>query len=152
MKLYRLPKLLFVISLVIGILPACDDEKCGECFTPPNIFIFDLVDQTTNENVFTSGRFTFGDIEILDASDKQVEFSFIEENDVNLIQIHTIGWKTEIVNYRINIGTKNVFDLYVDAERLSEDCCSFTKYKEIEISNTDYTLDTKSDIYTIVVE
>lgn len=141
-----------IFILAILSLVACSDEECGECFTPPNHFIFDLVDKDSGENVFASGRYSSDDIEVLDASDRRVEFEFVNYEDFNIIEIRTIGWQTETVNYRINIGEENIFDLYVDAKRLSEDCCSFTRYKEIEISNAEYTHDSLTETYTIIVE
>lgn len=145
----RLPFLVFTFLL----LTACsEEEECGLCMTPPNYFVFDLVDNSTGENLFRNGTFNSDDIEVLDALDHPIEFTFIEENDINLIEIYTIGWQTEIVNYRINIASENIFDLYVDAERLSENCCSFTRYNEIEISNADFSLSVETGIYTILVD
>ena len=140
----------FVLAFLL--ITACSDEECGACFTPPNYFEFNLVDSESGENLFSNGTFNSDDIEILDASDQPVEFTFIEENNINLIEIYTIGWQTEIVNYRVNIDSNNIFDLYVDAKRLSENCCSFTRYNEIEISNTEFRWSTETGIYTILVE
>lgn len=148
MKKLILPFFVLTFSLMI----ACSDEECGECFTPPNYFFFELVDSNTGENLFTNGTFNSDDIEVLDASDHRIEFSFIEDNDINLIEINTIGWQTEIVNYRINIASENIFDLYVDAKRLNEDCCSFTRYNEIEIGNAEFSLSAETGIYTIFVD
>lgn len=139
--------------LAFFLMTACsDEEECGACFTPPNYFVFDLIDKDSGENVFSNGRFNPDDIEIIDAADQLVEFSFVEENNINIIEINTIGWQTEIANYRINIVSDNVFDLYVDAERLSEDCCSFTRYNEIEISNAEFVLDPETGVYKILVD
>ncbi|MCZ4696032.1 hypothetical protein DWB61_15040 [Ancylomarina euxinus] len=142
----------FFMLTLFSLSSCCYEEECGACFTPPNYFVFELVDSDTGENLFTNRTFDSDDIEVLDASDHSIEFAFIEENDINLIEINTIGWQTEIVNYRINIGSENIFDLYVDAKRLSEDCCSFTRYNEIEIGNTDFSLSAETGIYTILVD
>jgi hypothetical protein len=144
--------ILALFILAFFLMTACSNEECGECFSPPNYFVFELVDSNTGENLFTNETFNPEDIEVLDASDHPVEFSFIDENDINLIEIYTIGWQTEIVNYRINIASENLFDLYVDAERLSEDCCSFTRYNEIEISNAEFSLSAETEIYKILVD
>jgi len=140
----------FVLAFLL--ITACSDEECGACFTPPNYFVFKLVDSESGENLFSNRTFNPNDIEILDASDHPVEFTFIEENDINLIEIYTIGWQTEIVNYRVNIVSNNIFDLYVDAERRSENCCSFTRFNEIEISNAEFRLSAETGIYTILVD
>ena len=142
-----------IFILAILSLVACSgDKECDLCMSPPNFFTFDLVDKDSGENVFASGRYNSDDIEVLDASGHRVEFEFVNYEDFNFIEIRTIGWQTETVNYRINIGEENIFDLYVDAERLSENCCSFTRYQEIEISNAEYTNDPLTGIYKIIVE
>jgi len=138
--------------LAFFLMTACSDEECGECFSPPAFFAFDLVDSESGENVFANGTFNPDEIEILDASGNQLVFNFIDVEKFKLIEINTIGWRTEIVNYRINIGSENIFDLYVDAERLSEDCCSFTRYNEIEIGNAAFSLNAETEIYTILVD
>ncbi|WP_372642798.1 hypothetical protein [Ancylomarina sp.] len=141
----------FFILAIFFISSCCYEEECGECFSPPNYFVFELVDSDMGENLFTNGTFNSDDIEVLDASDHPIEFTFIGENEINLIEINTIGWQTEIVNYRINIASEKLFDLYVDAKRLYEDCCSFTRYNEIEIGNVEFSLSTETGIYTIFV-
>ena len=45
-----------------------------------------------------------------------------------------------------------IFDFYVDAERKSENCCSFTQYNEISITASEFELDTQTGIYKILVE
>jgi hypothetical protein len=54
-------------------------------------------------------------------NNESVEFSFISENNFNLIQIGSIGWETEIVNLKIDISDNHIFNFYVDAERI-DDC------------------------------
>ncbi len=72
-----------------------------------------------------------------------LEFSFISENNINLIQIGSIGWETEIVNLKIDILDNHIFNFYVDAERI-EDCCSHTEYNENTLTDSQSELD-KSD-------
>ncbi len=146
-KIYR-SLLLFII-----IFNYSCEQPCGECFTPPELFIFEIADKTSGENLFTKGIYKASEIEVIDLSDSsRVDYSFIDEDDINLIQIHTIGWKTETVNYSINISNKNIFNLYVDAERISEDCCSYTEFHEIKIENTEYEFNQETGIYKILIE
>ena len=81
-----------------------------------------------------------------------MEFTFIDENDYNIIRINTIGWETEIVNYSIQISSENIFELFVNAERLSDNCCSYTVYNEIRIENSDFELNQDLGTYKIFVE
>lgn len=142
-----------LLILTLGLLWGCHHEKreCGHCFTPPEAFLFEIVDTTTGENLFANGTFSSTQIEVTNTENSSpVEYSFIGENNANIIFINAIGWHTEKVNLSVKIAEITVFFLYVDAERLFGDCCSYTIYNEITIKNAPYELDTKTGIYKIV--
>lgn len=144
---------LLLFTLII-ILQSCNnDDNCDQdCFTPPNTFLFEVVDKTSGENLFTNKTYNPEDIIITDSlnDNQSVAYTFISEDNLNLIQIGSIGWETEIVNLNINISEDHIFDLYVDVERKSENCCSFSQYNEVRVSNSE--LDTQTRIYKILVE
>lgn len=147
-------KKLFLIATCIFItLLSCKDTDCPECFTPPNPFVIELIDKTTGENLFTNGTYNADDISLTNIlnNNSNIEFTFIDENDYNMIQVNTIGWQTEIVNYELKIKDQTIFNLYVDVERKSGNCCSYTEYNYIEIKNAEYTLDSESGIYKILI-
>ena len=150
MKKFNLILILFAI-----IFQGCkDDDECDQlCFTPPQTFQFEIVDKESGENLFTNGTFDSNDITITDNlnNNESVEFSFISENNINLIQIGSIGWETEIVNLKIDILDNHIFNFYVDAERI-EDCCSHTEYNEITLTDSEFELDNQTGIYKILVE
>jgi len=150
-------KLLFILSLILLVTTqSCENkDDCEDmyCFTPPNSFRFELVDKITGENLFTNGTFDKSDIEIIDINNQtNIEFNFIDENDLNLIQTNPIGSKTEIINYSIKISDETIFDLYVDAERLNENCCSFTRYNEIKILNSEFEFNQSNEVYKILID
>jgi hypothetical protein len=145
---------LFLVLLVF-IIHSCKDDKCNElCFTPPQNFQFEIVNKTSGENLFTNGTYEAGNLTITDNlnNNESLEFTFFSENNINLIQIGSIGWETEVVNLKVSISDNHIFDLYVDAERKTGDCCSYTEYNEITIGESEFELDTQSGIYKIFVE
>ena len=149
-------KISLILLVLMAILQSCNDDACKDvlCFTPPESFLFEIVDKTSGENLFTNGTYDPGDISITDAlnNNNPVEFTFISENDRNLIHIGSIGWETEIVNLKIDISDDHIFDFYVDAERKMGDCCDYTEYKEITIGEAEFELDNQTGIYKILVE
>ncbi|WP_299777092.1 hypothetical protein [uncultured Formosa sp.] len=147
-------KIFFILTCIALTFYSCNnDDDIIDCFTPPTSFTFELVDKTTGENLFTNGTYNANDISLTNTLDKNsnAEFTFIDEDNYNIIEINSIGWKTEIVNFELKIEDEIIFNLYVDAERKSENHCSFTTYNEIEIQDTEYTLDNKFDFYTILI-
>ena len=148
-------KLLLIAVMILLSFHACDDRDCEDvlCFTPPMPFAFELVDKDTGENLFTNGSYDSDDIEVLNVSDNsRREFVFISENELNIIQIGSIGWDNEIAEVVLKVGDRIILNLYVDSERVSEDCCNFTKYNEIRIDNAEYELDQQSGIYTVLID
>ena len=133
---------------------SCKNNDCDKlCFTSPEPFQFELVDATTGENLFTNKTYESRYIKVINIEDEnRVDFNFISENNYNILVLQDLGWQTEIVNYSIQINDKELFTLYVDAERNSEDCCSFTRYNEIKIENSNYTFDKGKGLYTILIE
>ena len=148
-------KLILIAVLILLGVQACVDKDCEDilCFTPPMPFVFELVDKDSGENLFTNGSFDSDDIEVLNVNDNsRREFKFISENDFNIIQIGSIGWENEIAEVVLKVGDISILNLYVDSERVSENCCNFTKYNEIRIDNAEYELDQQSGIYTILID
>lgn len=148
-------RLILIAVMILLSAQACDDKDCEDllCFTPPMPFAFELVDNDTGENLFTNGSYDSDDIEVLNVSDNsRREFVFISENELNIIQIGSIGWENEIAEVVLKVGDETILNLYVDSERVSEDCCNFTKYNEIRIDNADYELDPQSGVYTIRID
>lgn len=145
----------FVCVLVISAWSCNKTDKCDgvDCFTPPEPFTFELVNKSTGENLFTSGELSPEDINIVNLVDQsKVEFQFIDENGFNFIQINTIGWETQTVNFSIEVSNESLFTLLVDAERKSGDCCTFTRYNNIEINGSEFDLNEQSGLYKILVE
>ena len=79
-------------------------------------------------------------------------FTFIDEDDVNLIVFHTIGWETEIVELALTVGNLDVFSIYVDSERVNQSCCSFTEFNEIRLENANYEYIPDTNIYRILID
>lgn len=146
-------KILFLLGIMIFILGCKNDCDDVACFTPPTPFLFEIIDNTTGENLFTNGTYQVNEIEVVDLiDDSNVGFDFIDEDNIDLIRINSVGWQTETVNILVRIADENIFNLVVDAELVSENCCSYTNYNEIEIENAEFQLDSETGIYKILVE
>lgn len=147
----NLIKFLFVSLIIIVFGCSSDQQPQISCFTPPGSFSFEIVDKNTGENLFTNRTYLPNQIEIIDlANNTQIPHTFISENGINLINIHTIGWKTEKVNYSITIQGKKIFGFYVDASRISGKC-SYTRYNEITIQNSEFEVNKNNGSYKILV-
>lgn len=145
----------YIFVAIVLIFQSCSSDNCNEsCFTPPNNFLFDLVDKSSGENIFTNGTYEAADIKILNSldSNSRTDFIFIAENDANLIQIGSIGWKTEVVNLKFIIANNHLFDFYAAAERKSGECCEYTEFNETKIIDAEFEFDNQTGIYKILIE
>lgn len=143
-----------IFFLVLLSLQSCNiiNPECDSCFTPPDIFIIDLVD-ANGENVFTANLINPEEIELIDlATNEAVEYTFISENGLNYIEIASIGWKTETVECAFINGQNTLFTLYVNAVRKTENCCSFTEYNEIRFEGAEAERNTSTGVYTVSIE
>ncbi|RKD92110.1 hypothetical protein [Mangrovibacterium diazotrophicum] len=147
----------FYLRLIVLLifLSACSNNTCKDvdCFSPPESFTFELVDRSTGENLFASGIFNSSDIAVVNSLDALPrEFTFIDEDEIDLLVIYSVGWDTEVVNLAVSVSGQVVFNFYVDAERLSGNCCSYTRFNEVSVDNADFEYDSSTGIYTIFVQ
>lgn len=145
-------KLQNIIELAFLLLLAACSRDCEECFTPPTPFVFEIVDATTGENLFSNGTYAPEQIKIiLEGSAGNAGYSFLSENDINLLQINGIGWKTETVSLWITASTDTLFSLKVSARRETVECCSFTQFTDVQIGWSDFAYNPESGIYLVSV-
>jgi hypothetical protein len=133
------------------IATSCE-EDCDECFTPPAPFVFELVNET-GENIFTIKSFNQNQLTIIQNSTNQfIEYQFISENDLNLIEINSIGWTTEQVELSFQLDDFEIFSFSVNAKVETEDCCTFTRYSNISIDGADFEPGEESGIYRVTID
>ncbi len=144
---------LLTLILLSVLLLSCDKKDCPLCTTPPEMFVLELVDETSGENLFTIDSFDSETLKVIDLLDSSaVEFQFIDENELNLIQIHTIGWQTEVVNYSIEVDGTQLCILHVDADRADGECCDYTEFHEVDFNGVEFSRDNTTGIYRLFIE
>ena len=106
---------------------------------------FKIVNIETGENI--AGTIISGPaIDVINtSSDSEVNYDFITENDLNILRI-SIANSSE---YSIQYGEEEIFKLSVDAEMITEDCCSSTKINEVNISGANFEIQEETGIYII---
>lgn len=140
--------------LILLVVQSCNDKDCEDisCFTPPFIFTFDILDKETGENLFDNGTYTEEQIEVVNKSDgSERAYEFIG-GEINFLRIPSIGWETEIAEVLVKLDGEEAFTLFVDVERRTENCCSFSEYNETRIDNADYEYDQQREFYRVYLE
>ncbi len=137
------------------ILNSCNVDKCDVlCVSGPLSLSFELLDKATGENLFTNGTFDSTDIEVLDLdnNNSNVEFTFNAENNINIINLGPFGWGTNIANYLLKVGERDIFSIYVDAENIEGECCSRVVLNKLTLEGADYSQNTENGVYEVLVE
>jgi hypothetical protein len=146
-------KKILILIITITTLLSCYKDDCTSPFIPPQVFIFEIVDKITRENLFTNGTYQPEQIQITNTDNNfSTEFIFISENNINHIEINSSYWFTEIVNLKIDISNNHIFDFYADGEIIRRECFSYFEYNEITIGESEFELDQQTGVYRIFVE
>jgi hypothetical protein len=145
------PSITILLLFVLVSFHSCKkDPPSYECFTGPNPFRFALIDKASGQNLLANGTLYTSDVKIINLADNSI-IPYPFNNDRSLVFIHTIGWKTEIVNYKLEILGEAIFTLYVDAERI-HNRCSYTRYNEIKLEGCEFEYNEQTGIYNILIE
>ncbi|WP_291144779.1 hypothetical protein [Flavobacterium sp. UBA7680] len=147
----RLLKSSIVLFLLITTF-GCSGEA-SNCTSPPVSLVFEFVDKDSGENLFTNGTFDAKQgVTVTDLDTKKIiQTSYLNADNLNRLAINSIGFQSGNFNYSIAIQGKDIFELHVSAERLSENGCSFSRINSFEIKNADSKLDTTTGAYKILI-
>lgn len=143
--------ILYTILCATILFPSCLDD-CPECFTPPEPFLFELVDQSTGENLITNGTFLYENITFKKSgSDQLLEHRLIDERNENLILFNAVGWQTEQVTVQLLHDEELLFQFDVNAEVISNNCCTFTRFHEVDFGLTNISVDVPTGVHKIEI-
>lgn len=141
--------IVFLFLLTVLTL-SCTKENCSENVIPPQASIFiEVLDETTNENVFKNGTYTLGDVAVVEIDDTEIDYNFISRDSLNLIQIFP---KTAIgVNNKIylKIADDENIEIQYDVQTIRTDC--YTQKKVINVNIPFYTFVEENQLFRIKI-
>ncbi|MBK6263592.1 hypothetical protein JKA74_00990 [Marivirga sp. S37H4] len=153
-------KLSYLLALIMVVcLQSCNifGDNCEDyaCFTPPQSFHFELIN-SQEENALSDPAFDTNKLKVIRLEDEQsLNFDIETINEIEIIQVQQIGWEEGLKNYQFLYEDNALFVIRVDAESVSEDCCSFTQYNEKSLLNAEHTIVTNQAIdnhYRVTVD
>jgi hypothetical protein len=146
MKKYSI---IFLFLLTVLTL-SCTKENCSENVTPPQASIFiEVLDEDTDENVFTNETYTVGDISVTEFDDTEVDFVLITRDSLNLIQIFP-KTNVELDNkIYLNIADDETIEIQYDVETLNTEC--YTQMRIINVNIPFYTFTEENQIFRIKI-
>ena len=146
MKKYSI---IFLFLLTVITL-SCTKENCSENVIPPQASVFiEVLDEDTDENVFTNETYTVGDISVTEFDDTEVDFVLITRDSLNLIQIFP---KTDVAldnKIYLNIADDETIEIQYDVETLNTEC--YTQKRIINVNIPFYTFPEENQIFRIKI-
>ena len=143
-------KIMALIGLVVLSL-SCDLKgPCIEISVGPPYFTVEILDKTSNENVFTNGTYKQNQLEVNTESSTSGSYMFISENNRNVIGItpslqEGTFTTTIILNNQITIPIKTII-----VERYSS-CHANTFIESVIVNGYSFTYDESTGIYKIKI-
>ena len=133
--------LLFLLT-ILGL--GCTKDNCSENVTPPQISIFvEVLDEVTNENVFTNETYTLADISVVEFDDTEVFFNFITRDSLNYIQIFPKADVALDNKIYLKISNDENIEIQYDVKTLSTDCYTHKNIKNVDIPFYTFTEENK---------
>lgn len=143
--------LLLILTLLFAACDSFIGQNCGACFTPPAFFHINLIDKNTSVSIFSQQEYDLNNVVVVNAdTDEKIGFYVVSENGYQLIVIDSIGWQTESVRAKIIINNTTLMNLDIEADRISDNCCTYTNFDKIEFDKEN-TLDPSNGIYTVTL-
>jgi hypothetical protein len=147
-------KIVGIICLIFfSLLQSCEKDDCSNVLCAPNsTFKFELVN-TNGENLLSNGTIQMSDIRVINTDNQSsVEFTLINENSNDLIEINSIDIPIGTINYIIQASEIDIFGLFLINERNIGECCDVTNFSELRILDSEFLFDETIGVYTFLIE
>ncbi|MCF6166963.1 hypothetical protein [Lutibacter sp.] len=141
------------LILLLLTLFSCKNNDCSDyaCFTPPPSFIFELVDKSTGENLFSNGTLNPDEMRVFNEENKQFNVSFISENNINLIDISEIGWNLGSHSYKLVVSNNLEIKIILEIEEKNENCCTYFEIVNFQILSYEFSKSNTTGIITVLI-
>ena len=137
---------LFVISCLFY---SCD-EPCNEASLGPPSFMIEIIDATTNENVFSNGTYTQSQLDITTPTSLTFQYSFTSEDNLNIISISP-AWKDGTFTTYVNLNNEITIPIVTVIKKVSTRCQTNYILKSVSIVGFENSFDSESGIYKIKI-
>lgn len=144
-------KIIALIGLVVLSL-SCekDDAPCPLSSVGPPNFTVEIVDKTTNENVFTNGTYKQSQLNVTTENSTSSDYIFISEDNMNIIGI-TPAWKSGTFTTTIKLNNQITIPIETIIIEKSTECYTNYYIESLKVFGYPYTYDETTGVYTIKI-
>jgi hypothetical protein len=141
-------KSIFLI-IIITFFYSCE-EPCPIGNTGPPSFTVEIVDATTNENVFTNGTFSENQLQVTTEGSLTQSYGFISDENLNRIII-TPAWSEGVFLTKIKLNNEIVIPIRTLITKSSTKCFENHFITNLVVENYAYTFDNQNGVYKIKI-
>jgi hypothetical protein len=141
-------KLLSILALT-ALFYSCE-KPCGEASTGPPGFRIEIVDATTNENVFSNGTFTQSQVQVTTANSSSQEYLFISENNLNVIALSP-AWTEGTFTTTIKLNNVVTIPIVTKIYKSTSRCFENYFIESVTVTGYSYSQDQSTGIYKIKI-
>lgn len=138
-------KLLLIICISILVISAAcnetlDDCSSVSCLSDEREFVFEVLDPTSGENVFSNGTLNPDEITVTNIVAESEALS-VNYNEVN----HTIEIVEDLLNaesleLEVAVAGQVIFNFFVEYSFIQGKCCTSIALNQMSIENSSYTV------------
>jgi hypothetical protein len=140
-------KIIFLI-IIITFFYSC--EQCNEASVGPPSFTVEIVDVTTNENVFTNGNFSESQLQVTTEGSLTQSYGFISDENLNRIII-TPAWSEGVFLTKIKLNNEILIPIRTLITKSSTKCHENYFITNLVVENYAYTFDNQNGVYKIKI-
>lgn len=120
---------LFVLVLLFN---SCNECEGMACTAAPPSFTLELVDAVTGENLFTTGKYKPGNIEVKDEGGQHTYTLFNAENNRNTLMVSVNSTEGE-QKFTLSIGEDLSIPINVKVSFGTSGCCSSYQTEDVAV-------------------
>ena len=136
----------FSLLLLLALFSSCDNCSDKACFSPPPPFGYELIDSETKENLLSNGTYQESRISITDLEGKAIT-PIIRESIIEVT-----SWAEGQDELTFKYDNVEIFKVQLELERVNEDCCSFVRIRNHEISGATSELSDSNNVHMVLIE
>ncbi|WP_339889200.1 hypothetical protein [uncultured Flavobacterium sp.] len=132
---------------------SCDKaDDCPEASTGPPYFFVEIVDSTTNENVFTNGTYTENQLSVSTAPATNTNsYFFIAQDNANIIQIIP-SWSEGTFTTTITLDNQISIPIVSEVYKSETRCTTNYFLKSVTVQGFEYEVETENGFYKIKID
>jgi hypothetical protein len=131
------------------LLYSCE-KPCGEASTGPPGFKVAIIDASTNEDVFSNGTYTQAQLQVTTPNSTSFNYSFISENNNNLIGISP-AWIDGVFTTYIKLNNTITIPIQSKVYKSATKCFENYFIEKVEVIGYVYSFDAQTGIYKIKI-